>query len=62
MHINPGNLVYADNFRLQIIDFNTAIRVGSEDEMVEGLYGTRGWMAPEIQEQSAFSPIRGDRW
>jgi hypothetical protein len=30
--------------------------------MVEGLYGTQGWMAPEIQEQSAFSLIRTDRW
>jgi hypothetical protein len=44
------------------IDFNTAIRAGSEDDVVECLYGTRGWMALKIQEQSAFSHIRADRW
>ncbi|KAI0247478.1 kinase-like domain-containing protein [Lactifluus subvellereus] len=62
LDIKPGNLVYTDDFRLQIIDFNSAVRVGSEDDMVKGVYGTRGWMAPEIREGSVYSPIRADRW
>jgi len=62
LDVKPRNLVYTDDFHLLLIDFDTAVRVGSEDEMVEGVYGTRGWMAPEIQEQSWYSPIRADRW
>jgi hypothetical protein len=44
-----------------IIDFNTAVRVSSEDHMVEGVYGAEGCMAPEIREGAVFSPIRADR-
>jgi Protein kinase domain len=62
LDIKPSNLVYSRDFRLQIIDFGSAVWVESEDDMVEGIYGTRGWMAPEIGEQSVFSPIRADRW
>ncbi len=62
LDVKPRNLVFTDDFHLLLIDFDTAVRVGSEDEMVEGVYGTRGWMAPEIQEQSLYSPIRADRW
>ncbi|KAI0256900.1 kinase-like domain-containing protein [Lactifluus subvellereus] len=62
LDIKPGNMVYTDDFRLQIIDFNSAVRVGCEDDMVEDVYGTRGWMAPEIREGSAYSPMRADRW
>ena len=36
--------------------------MGFEDERVEGAYDTPGWMAPEILNQDAFSPIRADRW
>lgn len=53
---------YTDDFRLQITDSNSAVRVGSEDDMVGGVYGTRGWMEPETRERSMFTPIRADRW
>ena len=38
------------------------MRVMGEDEVVEGQYGTEGWMAPEIEEKSMYSPIKADRW
>jgi serine/threonine protein kinase len=64
LDVKLGNLVYTDDFRLRIIDFDSAVRVESENDMVEGgdYYGTPGWRAPEIHDRSAFSPIRADRW
>lgn len=68
LDVKPGNLVYDNRGHLQIIDFDSAVRVSSEDEKITGLYGTRGWRAPEIgddEEEIAsplFSPIRADRW
>jgi len=47
--VKPGNRVCTNDFRLQIIEFNTAVGVASEDHMVEGVYGAEGWMAPEIR-------------
>jgi serine/threonine protein kinase len=60
--IKPENLVLDRNFSLKIIDFDVAMRVEGEDEMVEGQCGTKGWMAPEIGEKSMYSPIKADRW
>jgi serine/threonine protein kinase len=63
LDIKPWNLVCINDFRLQIIDFNSAVWVRTEDDIVEGdEYGTPGWMAPEMQRGSVFSPIRADRW
>ncbi|KAK2463965.1 hypothetical protein APHAL10511_004016 [Amanita phalloides] len=62
LDIKPGNLVYTDDFHLQIIDLDSAVRARSENDMVEGVHGTQGWMAPEIGERRVFSPIRADRW
>lgn len=42
LDIKPSNIVYTDNVRLRVIDFDTVVRVGFEDEMVEGVCGTRG--------------------
>jgi len=69
LDIKPRNLVYANPGHLQIIDFDSAVRVESEDEVIQGLCGSYGWRAPEIgdDEEEAgplpvFSPIRADRW
>jgi len=59
--IKPDNLVVDMNFSLKIIDFDFAMRVESEDEVVDGQCGTEGWMAPEM-EKSRYSPIKADRW
>jgi serine/threonine protein kinase len=59
--IKPENLVVDCNFCLKIIDFDVAMKVNDEDEVVDGQCGTKGWMAPEM-EKSMYSPIKADRW
>ncbi|KAH9932356.1 kinase-like domain-containing protein, partial [Fomitopsis serialis] len=58
--VKPANLVYTADYRLQIIDFDIALRVVGEDEMREGFCGSAGWTAPEVGK--TYSPIRADRW
>jgi hypothetical protein len=60
--IKPENVVIDRNFCLKIIDFDVAMRVKDEDVVVKGQCGTKGWMAPEIEEKSMYSPIKADRW
>ena len=62
--IKPDNLVVDSerNFSLKIIDFDVAMRVEDEDEVVEGQCGTKGWMAPEMVDKLMYSPIKADRW
>ncbi|KAF8478167.1 kinase-like domain-containing protein, partial [Russula ochroleuca] len=60
--IKPENLVVDREFCLKIIDFDVAMRVKDENDVVEGQCGTKGWMAPEIEEKSMYSPIKADRW
>ena len=60
--IKPENLVVDREFCLKIIDFDVSLQVKDEDEVVEGKCGTKGWMAPEIEEKSMYSPIKADRW
>jgi hypothetical protein len=38
------------------------MKVSDEDEVVDGQCGTKGWMAPEMEEKSVYSPIKADRW
>ncbi|KAF8270798.1 hypothetical protein EI94DRAFT_1570194, partial [Lactarius quietus] len=38
--IKPGNLVCDDDFRLQIIDFDVAIKVRDENTEIDEYYGT----------------------
>jgi serine/threonine protein kinase len=59
--IKPENLVVDWDFCLKVIDFDVAMEVNDEDEVVDGQCGTKGWMAPEI-EKSMYSPIKADRW
>jgi serine/threonine protein kinase len=60
--IKPENLVVDREFCLKIIDFDVAMRVKDENVVVEGQCGTKGWMAPEIEGKSMYSPIKADRW
>jgi hypothetical protein len=60
--IKPDNLVVDRDFCLKIIDFDVAMQVKDEYEVVEGQCGTKGWMAPEMEEKSMYSPIKADRW
>lgn len=68
LDLKPDNLVYTLDFRLQIIDFDISMRVRDEDEKICGVYGTEGYMAPEMgrdgiwKQESWYSPIRADRY
>ncbi len=57
----PSCLVNGD-FCLEIIDFDMAMQVKDENEDVNDQYGTKRWMAPEIDEKLMYSPIKADRW
>jgi serine/threonine protein kinase len=64
--INPANLVIDNTFCLKIIDFEFAIQLDDEDDMVNDHCGTEDWVPPEVnlkvKSDSAYSPIRADRW
>jgi serine/threonine protein kinase len=60
--IKPDNLVVDGNFTVKMIDFDVAMQLEDEDEVVEGQCGTKSWMAPEIEEKSMYSPVKADRW
>ena len=58
--IKPENLAVDTDFCLKTID--VAMKVNDEDEVVDGQCGTKGWMAPEMEAKSMYSPIKADRW
>jgi len=60
--IKPDNLLLNEDFCLKIIDFDIAMRVKDEDEEVDDQYGTKNWMAPEVEKNLRHSPIKADRW
>jgi hypothetical protein len=37
------------------------MQVKDKDEVVDGHCGATGWMAPEMEEKSMYSPIKADR-
>jgi len=49
-------------FCLKIIDFDIAMQVEDEDEEVNDQSGSEHWMAPEVENESVYSPIKADRW
>jgi serine/threonine protein kinase len=61
--IKPRNLLLDWNFSVKIIDFDLAVQVEDEDDVVGDYCGTEGWLAPEIENKvPEYSPIRADRW
>ena len=61
-NIKPDNLVVDGDFCLKMIDFDVALRIEGEDEVVESQYGMEGWMAPKMEEKSMYNPIKTGRW
>lgn len=61
LDINPRNLLYTRDVRLQITDFDIAVRLRSNDDKIDDFRGTKGYMAPEIGKE-AYSPIDADKW
>ncbi|KIK52134.1 hypothetical protein GYMLUDRAFT_371404 [Collybiopsis luxurians FD-317 M1] len=62
LDIKPDNLALTSDWVLQVLDFGMSVFVTNEDQMVYGRCGTEGFMAPEIQSEGVFSPIRADRF
>lgn len=66
MDIKPDNLVLdvsdddSPMFVLKIIDFNLSIT--HANHMVEGVRGTEGYMAPEVEERNQYWPMLADRY
>ena len=64
--IKPHNLVCDGDFRLQIVDFDIAIRVEDENTEIDEYRGTENWTAPEMGKEEGptpmYSPIKADRW
>ncbi|KAH9995504.1 kinase-like domain-containing protein [Russula vinacea] len=64
--IKPHNLVCDGDFRLQIIDFDVAIKVQDENTEIDEYRGTKNWTAPEMGDEEGptpmYSPIKADRW
>ena len=64
--VKPDNLVCDSDFRLQIIDFDVAIKVEDEGTEIDEYRGTKGWTAPEMGTEDGprlmYSPIKADRW
>ncbi|KAI0693646.1 kinase-like domain-containing protein [Cytidiella melzeri] len=59
--IKPVNIVISPDFCPGIIDFDYAICLENEDKKVDGSRGTKGWMAPEVSDSTAYNPLRADR-
>ncbi|CCL99953.1 uncharacterized protein FIBRA_01978 [Fibroporia radiculosa] len=62
LDLKPANIVIQPEYgRLTIIDFSHSIRVKRTSQTVTGLFGTEGYIAPEMGEIS-YDPIRADLW
>ncbi len=61
--IKPANILLdRRDLCVKIIDFDLAIQVEDEDEEVNDQCGSKHWMAPEVEKNSMYSPIKADRW
>jgi serine/threonine protein kinase len=45
-----------------IVDFDCSVMVEGVETMIQGMYGTRGWTAPEVTATGRYHPILADRW
>jgi len=62
--IKLDNLVYSPEFGLQIIDFDVAVKLDKNTDMVEDIVGTEGYIAPEIDNDQGLvcSPLKANLW
>jgi serine/threonine protein kinase len=69
LDVKPGNLALKrieQKLNLVIFDFDTAIKLKNDDQVVVGYRGTENWTAPEVGlpdgEDKSFKPIPADLW
>jgi serine/threonine protein kinase len=58
MDLKPGNILIPSAYgRLTIVDFGLSIRLGNKMQLRRGFAGTKGYIAPEVEEIKLFSPV-----
>ena len=64
LDLKPHNIVITATMRLKIIDFGVSVRVSNLESWIEGYRGTKGWAAPELENDpdAKYQPIRADLW
>ena len=60
--IKPGNLVYLPGFGLQIIDFDVAVKLDKDTDIMNDIVGTQGYMAPELNKNRRllYNPLKAN--
>jgi serine/threonine protein kinase len=62
--VKPDNIICDDDFRLQIIDLDVAIKVEDESTEIDEYRGTKGRTAAEMGKEDGprlmYSPIKAD--
>ena len=60
--IKLDNLVYSPKFGLQIIDFDVAVQLNRNTDMVSNVVGTEGYMALELEDNQglSYSPLKAN--
>lgn len=63
MDLKPSNILIPSAYgRLTIVDFGLSIQLGNKTQLRRGLAGTKGYIAPEVEQIKVFNPIRADLW
>ncbi|KAL5478636.1 hypothetical protein ACEPAI_1913 [Sanghuangporus weigelae] len=58
LDIKPDNLVYDDELRIQIIDFDVSVQLEDENDTIDYEVGTTGYAAPEVYQRDFEDPDR----
>jgi len=56
LDLKPANIVIGAKNKLYIIDLSVSVRVSLLESQISGYQGTKGWVAPEVEQNSA-NPI-----
>ena len=60
--IKLDNLVYSPKFGLQIIDFDVAVQLDKNTDMVNNIVDTEGYIALELEDNQglSYSPLKAN--
>jgi len=64
LDLKPANIVIGAKNKLYIIDLSVSVRVPLLESRIRGYQGTKGWVAPEVEQNpdAGYEPIRADLW
>ena len=62
--IKLDNLVYSPKFGLQIIDFDVAVQLDKNTDIVNNIVGTEDYMTLELEDNQglSYSPLKANLW